>query len=214
MINYEAYEIYRTGSARSLIDTKQIILYIAAFGAEPNSHISPITLGHPGTVVLNRGQLSCKQDGLACNCEIERVNYFARKLFLSRFAQGYQISNIPHPYVKAVLKIRTAEGERQIELNRIHLKKTAKAYMILIRKIPVLTITGPSCARGNCNGTMVRNSEEAYSYLTELQTPSFLKFATVIWKKEVCDAMNVSIRKRRNKTRTKVEVKNLNLSAM
>ncbi len=51
----------------------------ASFGAEPNTHISPITLGHPGTLPKTNKkavEFAIKM-GLACNCEIERYNYFA-----------------------------------------------------------------------------------------------------------------------------------------
>ena len=51
------------------------------FGNEPNTNISPITLGYPGTLpLLNKKavQYAIKL-GLACNCEIARSNYFARK---------------------------------------------------------------------------------------------------------------------------------------
>jgi aspartyl-tRNA(Asn)/glutamyl-tRNA(Gln) amidotransferase subunit B len=53
----------------------------AVFGSEPNTHISPITLGHPGTLpLLNKKavELSVKL-GIACNSSITNSNYFARK---------------------------------------------------------------------------------------------------------------------------------------
>src|SRR5437868_13788738 len=53
----------------------------AAFGAAPNTHISAITLAHPGTLPkMNRKAIEyAVKLGLALNCEIEQHNYFARK---------------------------------------------------------------------------------------------------------------------------------------
>ena len=53
-----------------------------SFGAAPNTHISPITLAHPGTLPrMNKKAIEFAiKLGLALNCEIEQKNYFARKL--------------------------------------------------------------------------------------------------------------------------------------
>ena len=51
-INYEAYEtvIGLEVHAQLLTQTKLFCGDSAAFGGEPNTHISPITLGLPGTL--------------------------------------------------------------------------------------------------------------------------------------------------------------------
>ena len=67
--------------AQLLTKTKLFCSDETAFGAEPNTHISPVTLGYPGTLpVLNKEavRLAVKM-GLACHSEIETWNYFARK---------------------------------------------------------------------------------------------------------------------------------------
>jgi len=55
------------------------------FDASPNQNVSPITLGHPGTLPrMNKKavELAIKM-GLICKSEIYTHNYFARKkLFL------------------------------------------------------------------------------------------------------------------------------------
>ena len=53
----------------------------AGFGAAPNSHVSAISLAHPGTLpALNEEAIKLAiRIGLALNCEITRYNYFARK---------------------------------------------------------------------------------------------------------------------------------------
>src|ERR1700730_11356517 len=102
MINYEAYEtvIGLEGHAQLLTQSKLFCGDSATFGAQPNSHISAITLGHPGTLpVLNRKAVEFAiKIGLVCNCEIERVNYFARKnYFYPDLPKGFQISQHTAP---------------------------------------------------------------------------------------------------------------------
>ncbi|MEK7226781.1 MAG: Asp-tRNA(Asn)/Glu-tRNA(Gln) amidotransferase GatCAB subunit B, partial [Bacteroidota bacterium] len=97
-----------------------------AFGAEPNTHVSPVTLGHPGTLPkMNRRAIEfAVKMGLACHCEIERDNYFARKnYFYPDLPKGYQVSQHTTPVCKGgYIKIKTAEGEKNIRLNRIHME--------------------------------------------------------------------------------------------
>lgn len=98
-----------------------------AFGAEPNTHVSPITLGHPGTLPkTNKKAIEYAiKLGLACNCEIEMDNYFARKnYFYPDLPKGYQISQHTTPICKGGhVSIKTAAGERNIQLNRIHMEE-------------------------------------------------------------------------------------------
>ena len=99
------------------------------FGAEPNTHISPITLGHPGTLPkTNRKAVEYAiQLGLACGCSIEKDNYFARKnYFYPDLPKGYQISQHTTPICKGGgITIKTSEGERKVQLNRIHMEEDA-----------------------------------------------------------------------------------------
>ena len=100
-----------------------------AFGAEPNTHISPITMGHPGTLPKTNKkavEYAIKM-GLACNCTIEKDNYFARKnYFYPDLPKGYQISQHTTPICKGgYVTIKTATGERNVRLNRIHLEEDA-----------------------------------------------------------------------------------------
>jgi hypothetical protein len=56
----------------------------AAFSTNPNTHISPITLAHPGTLPkmnVKAIEYAIKL-GLALHCEIEQHNYFARNIQL------------------------------------------------------------------------------------------------------------------------------------
>ena len=77
-INYDKYEIVvgLEVHAQLLTATKLFCGDLASYGGEPNTHVSPITLGHPGTLPrLNRKAVEYAiKMGLACHCEIERHN--------------------------------------------------------------------------------------------------------------------------------------------
>src|SRR5215213_8726579 len=100
-----------------------------AYGAGPNTQVSPITLAHPGTLPkMNRKAIEyAVKMGLACHCEIERNNYFARKnYFYPDLPKGYQVSQHTTPVCKGgFVTITTAGGERNVQLNRIHLEEDA-----------------------------------------------------------------------------------------
>lgn len=190
-----------------------------AYGAEPNSQISAITLGYPGTLPkLNQKavELAVKL-GLACHCEIESVNYFARKnYFYPDLPKGYQTSQHTTPICKGgFVKIESDLGPIQIPLNRIHLEEDAGKSIHDLH--PDLT-----CLDFNRAGTplveivtepAISSAQDAAAYLTELRK-------IVRWL-DVCDGnmeegslrcdANVSIRPIGDpKLGTKVEVKNLN----
>ena len=100
-----------------------------AYGAAANTQVSPITLGHPGTLPkMNRKAIEFAiKMGIACHCEIERHNYFARKnYFYPDLPKGYQVSQHTTPICKGgYIKIKTTLGEKSIRLNRIHLEEDA-----------------------------------------------------------------------------------------
>ena len=102
-------------------------------GGEPNTHISAVTLALPGTLPkLNKKAIEFAiQIGLACNCEIERVNYFARKhYFYPDLPKGYQITQHETPVCKnGEVTIKTTDGTRKIRLNHIHLEEDAGKSM-------------------------------------------------------------------------------------
>jgi aspartyl-tRNA(Asn)/glutamyl-tRNA(Gln) amidotransferase subunit B len=220
-INYDAYEIVvgLEVHAQLLTSTKLFCGDSAAFGGEPNTHVSPVTLGYPGALPrLNKKAVEFAiKMGLACHCEIEKNNYFARKnYFYPDLPKGYQISQHTTPICKGGrVTIRTGEGQRDVVLNRIHLEEDAgkslhdvdpryTAIDLNRAGVPLIEIvTEPD----------IRTSEEAYAYLTELR--KMLRYL------EICDGnmeegsmrcdANVSVRlKGETILGTKVEVKNLN----
>ena len=190
-----------------------------AFGAAPNTHVSPVTLAHPGTLPkTNKKAVEyAVRLGIACNCEIVRYNYFARKnYFYPDLPKGYQISQHTTPICKGgYVTIQSGEGEKQIILNRIHMEEDAGKSIhdaddfytcIDLNRAgtPLVEIVTEPC---------IHSSEDAFQYITELRK-------LVQWL-GVCDGnmeegslrcdANVSVRLKGETTLgTKVEVKNLN----
>ena len=190
-----------------------------AFGAEPNTHVSPITLAHPGTLPkMNKKAIEfAVKMGLACHSEIEKHNYFARKnYFYPDLPKGYQISQHTTPICKGgFITIKTAEGKKRIRLNRIHLEEDAGKSLHDID-------ADNTCIDYNRAGTPlieivsepdIRSANEAFAYITEIRK--------LVRYLEICDGnmeegslrcdANISVRKKgETKLGTKVEVKNLN----
>jgi aspartyl-tRNA(Asn)/glutamyl-tRNA(Gln) amidotransferase subunit B len=190
-----------------------------AFGAAPNTHISPITLGHPGTLPKTNTKAVdfAVKLGLACNCEIVSKNYFARKnYFYPDLPKGYQISQHSTPICKGgIVTIKINGTQKNIQLNRIHIEEDAGKSIhdlydtdtcIDLNRAgtPLLEIVTEPC---------IHSSDEAFQYVTEIRK-------LVRWL-GVCDGnmeegslrcdANVSIRlKGETKLGTKVEVKNVN----
>src|SRR5215471_13175135 len=130
-INYNAYEtvVGLEVHAQLLTNSKLFSGDSAAFGGEPNTHISPITLGHPGTLPkLNRKAIEyAVKMGLACHCTINNWNYFARKnYFYPDLPKGYQISQHTTPIcLQGYVSVKLQDAEKQVRLNRIHLEEDA-----------------------------------------------------------------------------------------
>ena len=92
------------------------------YGAGPNTHVDPVTLGMPGVLpVLNREAVELAMRlGLALGCEIDRRSRFARKhYFYPDLPKGYQISQFERPICSGgQLTIRVDGDERVVRLNR------------------------------------------------------------------------------------------------
>ena len=225
-INYDAYEIVvgLEVHAQLLTRTKLFCGDSASFLAgEPNTHVSPVTLGSarcPAPSLLNRVAVEYARSGWGWpviapskgTITSQRKNYISTP----DLPKGYQISQHTTPIcIGGRVRIRTAAGDRDIILNRIHLEEDAgkslhdidPAYtgIDLNRAgVPLIEIvTEPD----------LRSGDEAYAYLTELR--KILRYL------EVCDGnmeegsmrcdANVSVRLKGETTLgTKVEVKNLN----
>lgn len=191
----------------------------AAYGGEPNTHISPVTLGYPGTLpVLNKKAVEyAVRMGLACHCGITETNYFARKnYFYPDLPKGYQLTQHTTPICNGGYVTIEVNGSRKnIRLNRIHLEEDAGKSLHDVDPdatcvdynragVPLIEIvTEPD----------IRSGEEAYAYLTVLR--KLLRYLGICDGNMEegsmrCDA-NISVRKKGDaKLGTKVEVKNLN----
>ncbi len=218
---YDKYEavIGLEVHAQLLTESKLFSGDSAAFGAVANTNISPIVLAYPGTLpMLNRKAVEyAVKMGLACNCSIEGINYFARKnYFYPDLPKGYQISQHTTPICKnGTVKIRTADGEREVLLNRIHLEEDAgkslheaDPYNTALdynrAGVPLIEIVSEPD---------MHSADEAFAFVTELRKlVRYLGICDGNMEEGSmrCDA-NVSIRlKGEKELGTKVEVKNLN----
>ncbi|MBL6449036.1 Asp-tRNA(Asn)/Glu-tRNA(Gln) amidotransferase subunit GatB [Fulvivirga sp. 29W222] len=206
--------------AQLLTKTKIYNSDSAEYGSLPNTNISVITLGHPGTLPkLNKRVVEYAiKMGLACNCDISRVQIFDRKnYFYPDLPKGYQLTQDRTPIcMKGFVRVSPRNGEpRDIHLNRIHIEEDAgksihldgeKDTLVDFNRagVPLIEIvTEPD----------IRTSDEAYSFLTEVRR--------LVRYLDICDGnmeegslrcdANISIMPKGSKTfGKKVEVKNMN----
>lgn len=190
------------------------------FGNMPNTNISVITLGHPGTLPkLNKNVVEYAiKMGLACNCSITRHSFFDRKnYFYPDLPKGYQTTQDKAPICKGgFITIKTKEGEeKNIRLNRIHMEDDAGKNLHLAEEtdtlvdynragVPLIEIvTEPD----------IRSSEDAFTLMTEVRK--------LVRYLEICDGnmeegslrcdANISVMLKGSTTYgKKVEVKNMN----
>lgn len=192
----------------------------AAFGAEPNHHVSMVSLGHPGTLpFINKKMVEyAVKMGLACGCKINPYNTFARKnYFYADLPKGYQISQDQQPVcIGGQVTVRLSDGtQKSIAIHHIHMEEDAgksihdqdPAYSLIDLNragVPLLEIVSQPD---------MRSSEEAGQYLTEIR--KILRYLDICDGNMEegsmrCDA-NISIRKKgTTELGNRCEVKNLN----
>lgn len=190
-----------------------------AFGSEPNTQVSPITLAHPGTLPKLNGRAveMAVRMGLACNCEINQHNFFARKnYFYPDLPKGYQVSQHTTPICGAgYITITTEEGKKNIRLNRIHLEEDAG------KSVHDLDDEETSVDYNRAGTPLIeivsepdiRSSSEAFAYVSEIRKlVRYLDISDGNMEEGSlrCDA-NISVRPiGESVLGTRVEVKNLN----
>jgi aspartyl-tRNA(Asn)/glutamyl-tRNA(Gln) amidotransferase subunit B len=205
--------------AQLLTESKMFASDSTEYGTMPNTNISVITLGHPGT--LPRANVKAVdyaiKMGLATNCEITRQNIFARKnYFYPDLPKGYQITQDKTPICReGFVLIQTSKGEKRVGITRIHMEEDAGKSMHLAGEteslidlnragVPLIEIVSEPD---------IHTSEEAYNYLTEIKK--------LVRYLDICDGnmeegslrcdANVSVMlKGAKQFGTKVEVKNMN----
>lgn len=206
--------------AQMLTNTKAYSNDVNEYGAVPNTNVSAITLGHPGTLpMMNKKTIEYAiRLGLAFNSNIAESQYFARKnYFYPDLPKGYQITQDLTPICTGGhVFIKDENGEeKKIHLTRIHMEEDAgksmhdmDVYDTLVdlnrAGTPLLEIvTEPD----------LRSSAEAYNFVTEVRK--------LVRYLEICDGnmeegsmrcdANISVRlKGAKEFGTKVEVKNMN----
>jgi len=184
---YDKYQIVIGLEVHAQLSTasKMYTTDSAAFGAMPNTNISPLTLGHPGTLpYVNKEAInSAIKMGLATDCTITEYNGFARKnYFYADLPKGYQITQDTTPIcTKGHIDIEVNDEEKRIGITRIHLEEDAgksthdlDPYNSLIdlnrAGVPLIEIVSEPD---------LRSPEEAYAYLTEVR--KLLRYL------EICD---------------------------
>ena len=107
----------------------------AAFGGDPNTHVDPVSLAHPGTLPVLNGTLVeyAITMGLATSCQIAGESVFARKhYFYPDLPKGYQISQYDLPICEhGWVEVDVPAGDsgeplrRRIGITRIHMEEDA-----------------------------------------------------------------------------------------
>jgi aspartyl-tRNA(Asn)/glutamyl-tRNA(Gln) amidotransferase subunit B len=206
--------------AQLLTKSKAFTPVSAEFGAEPNTNVTPLCLGHPGTLpVLNENlvRFTIKM-GLATNCQIAPRSIFARKnYFYPDLPKGYQISQYDTPICyNGWVDIELEDGStKRIRINRIHMEEDAGKS--IHDQDPFNTLVDLNRA-----GTPLieivtepdfRTPAETYAYLTKIkQIVQYLEICDGNMEEGSlrCDA-NVSIRPVGSPTLgTRTELKNMN----
>ena len=191
-----------------------------SFGSQPNVHISPITMAHPGALPSFNGQclLHAIKLGLATDCTIARDTFFDRKnYFYPDLPKGYQLSQDRIPICSnGRLEIRLPDGSyKVVEIGRIHMEEDAgksihdqdahASFIDLNRSGVGLVelVTRPD----------LRSPEEAGAFLAEIRKlVRYLQISDGNMEEGSlrCDA-NVSVMlKDTNTYGTRVEIKNIN----
>jgi aspartyl-tRNA(Asn)/glutamyl-tRNA(Gln) amidotransferase subunit B len=210
--------------AELLTEAKLFCESAAHFGATPNTHVGPVSLGLPGTLpVLNHRVIEMGiKAGLATNCTIPAITKFDRKhYFYPDLPKGYQITQFDQPIAeKGWLEVEVNEKRKRIQLTRIHIEEDAgklvhagadrmagSVYSLVDFNragVPLLEIVSEPD---------IRNSSEAKAYLEELRS-ILMAIGVCDGKMQEgsmrCDA-NVSVRPVGTETfGTRVEIKNIN----
>lgn len=199
-----------------------------AYGDHPNTNVSVVTLGHPGTLpVVNKRVVDhAIRLGLATNCTIAPWMHFARKnYFYPDLPKGYQITQDHTPICTGgfVLipatpfdsALRVVQKEKRIGITRIHMEEDAgksihdvdpfNTLVDLNRAgVPLLEIVSEPD---------IRTGQEAYDYLVEIRR--------LVRYLDICDGnmeegslrcdANISVKPKGSTTLgTRCEVKNMN----
>lgn len=190
------------------------------YGSEANTQVSPISLGHPGTLPVPNYEVinQAIRLGIATNSSLREVNEYARKnYFYADMPKGYQITQDKTPIcTDGYLEIKDANDQDvKIGITRIHMEEDSgksihdiDPFDTLIdlnrAGVPLLEVVSEPD---------IRSVEEAYNFLAEVRK--------IVRYLDVCDGnmeegsmrcdANISVRKKgETGFRNRVEVKNMN----
>ena len=205
--------------AQLLTNSKAFAPVSAEYGSAPNTQVTPLCLGHPGTLpVLNENLVRyIIKMGLATNCSVAEKSIFARKnYFYPDLPKGYQISQYDTPICfDGNIDIELEDYDKKIGITRIHMEEDAgksihdqDPYHTLVdlnrAGTPLIEIVSEPD---------LRTPQEAYAYLTKIkQIVQYLEICDGNMEEGSlrCDA-NVSVRPRGQKEfGTRTELKNMN----
>lgn len=192
----------------------------AEFGSLPNTNISPVSLGHPGTLPKTNKKVIefAVRLGLACKCTIREFNEYARKnYFYADLPKGYQITQDKTPICTGgYITIKLENGtEKNINITRIHMEEDAgKSIHDIDPFDSLIDLNRAGVALVEIvSEPEICSGEEAYKYLTEVRK--------IVRYLEICDGnmeegslrcdANVSVRlKGSTNFGKRTEVKNMN----
>ena len=190
-----------------------------AFGAEPNTQVSPVDAAFPGMLpVIN--QVCVEQavkTGLGINATVNPVSIFDRKnYFYADLPAGYQISQFTRPIVTGGTVLIDLPGgvSREIGVTRLHLEQDAGKS--LHDQHPSMTYVDLNRAgvalMEIVSEPELTSAEEAGAYLKKLR--SILRYigscdGNMEQGSMRCDA-NVSVRRPGADLGTRCEIKNVN----
>ncbi len=209
-------------------ETKIFSTSSAAFGADPNTHVDPVTMGLPGVLpVLNEKVLEyAVKAGLALNCQIAPYSKFDRKqYFYPDLPKNYQISQFDLPIAEhGWLEIELVkDGEpvrKRIGVTRLHMEEDAgklvhagsdslagSAYSLVDYNragVPLVEIVSEPD---------IRSGEEAAAYAEEIRR--IIRYLGVgdgnMQEGSLRCDVNISVRPvGQEEFGTKVEIKNMN----
>lgn len=205
--------------AQLLTNSKAFAPVSSEYGGSPNTQVTPLCLGHPGTLpVLNENLVRyIIKMGLATSCKIAEKSIFARKnYFYPDLPKGYQISQYETPICyDGHIEIEFDDYDKTIGITRIHMEEDAgksihdqDPYHTLIdlnrAGTPLIEIVSEPD---------IRTPAEAYEYLKKIkQIVQYLEICDGNMEEGSlrCDA-NVSIRPRgQEEFGTRTELKNMN----
>jgi aspartyl-tRNA(Asn)/glutamyl-tRNA(Gln) amidotransferase subunit B len=190
------------------------------FGVLPNTNVSPITLGHPGTLPKSNKKVIeyAVRLGLAVKSTIREVNEYARKnYFYADLPKGYQITQDKTPICTGGhITIKLENGnEKNINITRIHMEEDAGKSIHDIDPFDTLIDLNRAgvALLEIVSEPEISNGEEAYKYLTEVRK--------LVRYLDICDGnmeegsmrcdANVSVRLKGSKELGKrTETKNMN----